>query len=137
MKRIRSTLPEPHQARKVKATAAGLPVDQVVADASEVFRALTNPTRIRIMHALTHDELCVGDLARALSLSMSGLSHQLTVLRRMKLIAAREAGRQTFYRVVDHFVGHLVHDCLAHVERARVVVTTRGTGHRHPHGSKR
>ena len=71
------------------------------------------------MHALTHDELCVGDLARALSLSMSALSHQLALLRRLRLIAARENGRQTFYRVVDHFVGHLVHDCLAHVERDR------------------
>ena len=47
-------LPDPFDPRKLKAAAAGLPVDQVVADASEVFKALTNPTRIRIIHALTH-----------------------------------------------------------------------------------
>ena len=104
----------------------------MVADASEVFKALTNPTRIRIMHALTHEEMSVGDLARALTLSMSALSHQLALLRRMRLVAARDEGRQTFYRVVDHFVGHLVHDCLAHVEQLQPVASRR-----HPHRRSR
>ena len=133
MKVKSAELPEPFAARKVKAAAAAMPPDAVVADASEVFKALTNPTRIRIMHALTHEELCVGDLARALTLSMSALSHQLSLLRRLRLIAAREDGRQTFYRVVDHFVGHLVHDCLAHVERQQPA----GRAPRHPHRSAR
>jgi DNA-binding transcriptional ArsR family regulator len=133
VKSINSPLPEPFETRKVKAAIAGLPPDHVVADASEVFKALTNPTRIRIMHALTHDELCVGDLARALSLSMSALSHQLALLRRLRLIAARENGRQTFYRVVDHFVGHLVHDCLAHVERDRASPRVMKGAHLHSH----
>ena len=134
MKSITPELPEAFDADKVKATMTGLPVDEVVSDASEVFKALANPTRIRIMHALSHDELCVGDLARALGLSMSALSHQLGLLRRMKLVAARDEGRQTFYRVVDHLVGDLVHDCLSHAEgdgqRSR-------PGHRHPHGGRR
>jgi len=108
-------LPEAFEAEKVRSTVADLPPEPVVADASEVFKALTNPTRIRIMHALTHEEMCVGDLARALNLSMSALSHQLALLRRLRLVAAREEGRQTFYRVIDRFVGHLVHDCLEHV----------------------
>ena len=134
VKVINQELPEAFEADKVKATIAGLPGDDVVRDAAEVFKALANPTRIRIMHALAHEELCVGDLARALGLSMSALSHQLGLLRRMKLLAARENGRQTFYRVVDHFVGNFVHDCLAHAEgdgqKSR-------PGHRHPHGRRR
>ena len=125
-----SHLPAAFDVRKVKATTAGLPPVQVVYDACEVFKALTNPTRLRIMHALTHEELCVGDLARALELAMSALSHQLAMLRRMRLITARDEGRQTFYRVEDHFVGHLVHDCLAHVEADQ---RSTGSGHRHPH----
>lgn len=125
-----SQLPDAFDARKVKTTAAGLPPVQVVYDACEVFKALTNPTRLRIMHALTHEELCVGDLARALELAMSALSHQLALLRRMRLIAARDEGRQTFYRVHDHFVGSLVHACLAHVEHDQ---NAKGSGHRHPH----
>lgn len=132
MKVIGPRLPEPFAARKVRAVAAALPPGEVVADASEVFKALTNPTRIRIMHALTHEELSVGDLARALTLSMSALSHQLALLRRMRLVAARDEGRQTFYRVVDHFVGHLVHDCLAHVEQLQPAGSRR-----HPHRKSR
>jgi DNA-binding transcriptional ArsR family regulator len=133
MKVMSAGLPEPFAARKVRAVTAAMPPDEVVAGASEVFKALTNPTRIRIMHALTHEELCVGDLARALTLSMSALSHQLALLRRLRLIAARDDGRQTFYRVVDHFVGDLVHDCLAHVERQQPA----GRARRHPHRSSR
>ena len=134
VKAINHELPEVFAAAKVKATIAGLPVDDVVRDAAEVFKALANPTRIRIMHALAHDELCVGDLARALRLSMSALSHQLGLLRRIKLVAARENGRQTFYRVVDHLVGNLVHDCLAHAEGDGQKSRPR---HRHPHRNHR
>jgi ArsR family transcriptional regulator, lead/cadmium/zinc/bismuth-responsive transcriptional repressor len=131
---VMQSLPEVHDHRSVQTTRAGLPLDEVVRDAAEVFQALANPVRIRIMHALTHRELCVGDLARALDLRMSALSHQLAVLRRLKLIAARENGRQTFYRVINDFVGEVVHDCLAHVE-GRAKASRRG--HRHPHRAHR
>ena len=134
VKLVNQELPEAFAADKVKATIAGLPADDVVSDAGEVFKALANPTRIRIMHALAHDELCVGDLARALGLSMSALSHQLGLLRRMKLVAAREDGRQTFYRVVDHLVGDLVHDCLSHAESHGLKSRP---GHSHPHTSRK
>ena len=59
--------------------------------------------------------MSVGDLARAMDLSLSTTSHQLSLLRRMKLVSSRDVGRVTFYRAIDDFVGHLVHDCLAHV----------------------
>jgi DNA-binding transcriptional ArsR family regulator len=85
------------------------------------------------MHALAHDEMSVGDLARALGLSMSALSHQLAILRLLRLVAAREEGRTTFYRVIDRFVGDLVHDCLAHVEQGGGA----RSGHQHPHKGRR
>lgn len=131
---VKPPLPPARDARKIKRAAAGLPVDDAVLTACEVFQALANPTRIRIMHALAHDEMSVGDLARALELSMSALSHQLALLRLLRLVAAREDGRQTFYRVVDHFVGDLVHDCLAHVEGGGLASRP---GHRHPHKRRR
>lgn len=81
------------------------------------------------MHALAHDEMSVGDLARSLNLSMSALSHQLAILRLLRLVAARNEGRTTFYVVVDRFVGDLVHDCLAHVEQA----AGSRPEHKHPH----
>jgi len=102
-------------AKKLAAAIASLPAAEVLRDATEVFKALANPIRLSIMHALSHEELSVGDLSRALELSISATSQQLSVLRRLKLVAGRDEGRFTFYRVIDELVGHLVHDCLAHV----------------------
>jgi DNA-binding transcriptional ArsR family regulator len=112
---VKRALPEIVSAKKVKAARDGLPAREVLGEAAEVFRLLANPVRISLMHALAHDELTVGDLARALNLSLSVASHQLAHLRRMRLVASRDEGRLTYYRATDALVGHLVHDCLAHV----------------------
>lgn len=114
----------------VEAAREGLPAKEVVEDAVEVFKVLGNPVRLSLMHALAHGELTVGDIARVLELSLSVASHQLARLRRMRLVAARDDGRLTYYRAMDDFVGHLVHDCLAHVGEklgARGGPTTTGT----------
>jgi len=108
-------LPAVVDLKKLAAAKASLPAPEALRDATEVFKALANPMRLSIMHALSHDELSVGDLSRALELSISATSQQLSVLRRLKLVAGRDEGRFTFYRVIDELVGHLVHDCLAHV----------------------
>jgi len=126
----RHPLPGVVDREKVAAARAGLPAEDVVQDAVEVFKVLSSPVRIRIMHALAHDELSVGDLARALDLSLSVASHQLALLRRMKLVAARGEGRLTFYRATGDFAGHLVHDCLAHVAERLAVP---GKAHHHAH----
>lgn len=115
MPRPEAGLPEVVSAKNVAATRDGMPAAEAVADAVEVFRLLASPVRLRLMHALAHNEMSVGDLARAMGLSLSRASHQLALLRRMKLVSSRDEGRLTFYRASDDFVGHLVHDCLAHV----------------------
>ena len=108
-------LPAVVDVRRLAAAKASLPPAGVLRAATEVFKALGNPMRVSIMHALSHEELSVGDLSRALELSISATSQQLSVLRRLGLVAGRDEGRFTFYRVTDELVGHLVHDCLAHV----------------------
>lgn len=125
---MKVALPDLDDAKKVKKLRASLPTQEATTEAVEVFLALSNPLRLRLMHALAHDELCVGDLAHALELSMSAVSHQLAFLRHLKLVAAREQGRKSFYRVIDDAVARLVHDCLAHVGGEPA-----GAPHRHPH----
>ncbi len=93
---------------------AHLPDHDVLAAAVEVFKALGNPQRLAIIHALSHDELSVGDLARALDISLTVASQNLAILRRLRLVEGRDDGRLTFYRVIDEVVSHLVHDCLQH-----------------------
>jgi len=121
-------LPQIDDHGRVRDLRADLPTDEATAEAVQVFLALSNPLRLRLLHALAHEECCVGDLAHGLGLSMSAVSHQLAILRHLRLVAAREEGRKSYYRVVDVFVARLVHDCLAHVGGERP-----GAPHRHPH----
>jgi DNA-binding transcriptional ArsR family regulator len=124
------TLPDVVSPAKIKATRRGLPAPHVLAAATEVFKVLANPGRLALMHALAHHELTVGDAARAMDLSLSATSHQLALLRRMRLVSTRDVGRLTYYRATDDFVGHLVHDCLAHV--GQILGGTRAP-HHHAH----
>jgi DNA-binding transcriptional ArsR family regulator len=91
-----------------------LPNEDALLSAVEVFKALGNPQRLSIIHALTHDELSVTELSRALGLTLTVTSQHLSILRRLKLVQGRDNGRMTFYRVIDDVVSHLVHDCLEH-----------------------
>ena len=76
--------------------AALVPADTVTALA-ETFRALGDPSRVRILDVLSHGELCVCDLAAVLSLSQSAVSHQLRLLRGLRLVRSRRDGRMVFY----------------------------------------
>jgi DNA-binding transcriptional ArsR family regulator len=76
---------------------------------SRVFSALSDPTRIRILHALNiTEELCVCDLAVIADLSVSAVSHQLRLLRDRNLVRARRDGRMVYYSLADDHVRQLL-----------------------------
>ncbi len=76
---------------------------------SRLFSALSDPTRLRILHALTvTKELCVCDLAVIANLSVSAVSHQLRLLRDRDLVHARRDGRMVYYSLSDEHVRHLI-----------------------------
>jgi DNA-binding transcriptional ArsR family regulator len=76
---------------------------------SRLFSALSDPTRIKILHALTvTEELCVCDLAALAELSVSAVSHQLRLLRDRDLVHARRDGRMVFYSLADDHVSTLM-----------------------------
>ena len=83
---------------------------------AETFRMLGDPTRIRILEALGEGELCVGDIARAVAMSESAVSHQLRLLRTMRLVRVRREGRQAYYAVDDHHILELLSQARTHVE---------------------
>ncbi len=88
---------------------------------AETFRALGDGTRLRILDALSRAELCVCDLAELVGLSASAVSHQLRLLRGLRLVRPRRDGRHVFYTLDDHHVVDLFRQGLAHVgESARV-----------------
>jgi DNA-binding transcriptional ArsR family regulator len=82
---------------------------------AETFKALSDPTRVRIVSLLVEDELCVCDLAAALDMSQSAVSHQLRALRDLRLVRWRRQGRQIFYTLDDDHVADLFRRGLDHV----------------------
>jgi ArsR family transcriptional regulator, lead/cadmium/zinc/bismuth-responsive transcriptional repressor len=83
---------------------------------AEVFKLLGDPTRVRILDALSRGERCVCDLASLVSQTESAVSHQLRLLRAARLVRVRRAGRHAYYALDDHHVVGLLHDTRKHVE---------------------
>jgi DNA-binding transcriptional ArsR family regulator len=85
---------------------------------AETFRVLGDPTRVRILDVLADGELCVCDIASLVGMSESAVSHQLRLLRTMRLVRPRRAGRQVFYSVDDHHILELMRLAGTHVVEA-------------------
>jgi len=83
---------------------------------AEIFKVLGDLTRVRILDALAQAELCVCDLAALVGLSESAVSHQLRLLRGMRVVRARRAGRMVFYALDDEHIMGLFEQGLRHVE---------------------
>jgi len=93
----------------------------LLADASaealaETFKVLGDTTRVRMLDALSRAELCVCDLAALLGLSESAVSHQLRLLRGMRLVRPRRDGRLVYYALDDQHIVGLFEQGLEHVE---------------------
>lgn len=83
------------------------PDDETAAELAELFKAFGDPTRVRMLNALLAGEMCVCALAESLTMTQSAVSHQLRLLKQMRLIRARKAGRSVFYALNDDHV-HLI-----------------------------
>ena len=86
---------------------------------ADTFRVLGDPTRVRILDALSGGELCVCDIASLVGLTDSAVSHQLRLLRGMRLVRPRRAGRLVYYAVDDQHILELLKQALTHVEEPR------------------
>lgn len=82
---------------------------------AELFSALSDTSRVRMISVLAEREMNVGELAEAVSLSESAVSHQLRGLRQMRLVRARKEGRYVFYALDDDHVVDLFQQGLDHV----------------------
>lgn len=82
---------------------------------SETFGALSDPTRVKILHALSHTELCVCDISAILNMSISAISHQLRVLRNIRLVKFRKDGKMVYYSLNDEHIVKLFKIANEHV----------------------
>ncbi len=82
---------------------------------AETFKALSDPTRVRIISALSNAELCVHDIASTLDMSQSAISHQLRTLRELRLVKFRRQGRHIYYSLDDEHIQDLFQQGLDHI----------------------
>ena len=115
----------PHlDAARTEARRRGLMQSGTVQVLAETFRVLGDPTRVRILDALANGELCVCDIASLVGMSESAVSHQLRLLRTMRLVRPRRAGRQVFYSVDDHHILELLQLAGTHAQEGRTGTPT-------------
>ena len=93
-----------------------LPDQNTIIGLAEIFKVIGDPTRLRICMLLSKDEYCVSDLAAILSLSESAVSHQLRLLKSLRLVKYHREGKLCFYALDDHHVAMLIKQGLEHVK---------------------
>ncbi len=89
--------------------------DDILYKLAELFKVFGDPTRVRILYALTIQELCVQDIADRLSMTQSAISHQLRVLKQMELVKFRRDGKTIYYSLADDHVKTIMAQGLEHV----------------------
>ena len=100
----------------VKKVRQEMPDEDTLYDLSELFRIFGDSTRIKILYALHDSELCVQDIADAVQLSQSAVSHQLRVLKDSKLVRFRREGKTVFYALDDDHVRSILSMGMDHIE---------------------
>ncbi|MGI6606814.1 MAG: ArsR/SmtB family transcription factor [Peptococcia bacterium] len=82
---------------------------------ADIFKALGDGTRIKLLHALAQEEMCVCDLAEVIGMSQSLVSHQLRVLRNLRLVKYRREGKMVYYSLDDEHIVALFSQGLEHI----------------------
>lgn len=93
-----------------------LPAEEELYDLAELFKVFGDSTRIRILFVLFEAEVCVCDLAEALNMTQSAISHQLKILKQNKLVKSRREGKSIFYSLADGHVRTIIDQGLEHIE---------------------
>jgi len=89
--------------------------DETLLGLSETFKVLGDVTRLKICLALSRQELCVSDIAALLSITESAVSHQLRILKTMRLVQHRRDGKMTYYMLDDEHIEDLIRLGVRHV----------------------
>jgi DNA-binding transcriptional ArsR family regulator len=92
-----------------------MPEDEVLLNLADMFKVFSDSTRVKILCALQHSEMCVCDIAALLGMTKSAISHQLRALRQTRLVKYRRDGKVVYYSLDDEHVGSIFAQGLIHV----------------------
>ncbi len=104
-----------HHQEQIDRMMETLPTEEILTGVAELLKLFGDPTRIRILHALLDQELCVGEIAEQLNMTVSSISHQLRVLKQGRLVKSRRDGKTIFYSLADAHVKTIFYHALEHV----------------------
>lgn len=93
-----------------------MPDEDALFDLSELFKVFGDSTRIRILYCLFESEMCVCDIATLLNMTQSAISHQLSVLKKSKLVKSRRSGKTVFYSLADGHVRAIINQGMEHIQ---------------------
>ncbi len=93
-----------------------MPSEEHLYDLADFFKVFGDTTRIKILFVLFQSEMCVCDIAQILNVSQSAISHQLRVLKQMKLVKNRREGKTIFYSLADSHIQTIINQGLEHIE---------------------
>lgn len=100
----------------LKIVNAEMPEEDKLYDLAELFKVFGDSTRIRILYVLFEAEVCVCDLAEALNMTQSAISHQLKILKQSRLVKSRREGKSVFYSLADGHVRTIIAQGREHIE---------------------
>lgn len=92
-----------------------MPNEEILFELADFFKVFADSTRIKILYVLLQSEMCVCDIGQILNVSQSAVSHQLRMLKQMKLVKYRRDGKSIFYSLSDGHIKTILSQGLNHI----------------------
>lgn len=92
-----------------------MPEEEMLYDLADFFKVFGDSTRIKILYVLFQSEMCVCDIAQILGMTQSAISHQLRMLKQMKLVEYRREGKTVFYSLADGHIKTIINQGMEHI----------------------
>lgn len=93
--------------------------NEFIFEISTFFKILGDNTRVKIIFALDHNEMCVCDIANVLNMTKSSISHQLSYLKDLNIVKSRKNGKEVYYSLDDEHVKEVFEVAISHIEHKR------------------
>lgn len=93
--------------------------NEFITEISTFFKILGDNTRVKILFALDHNEMCVCDIANVLNMTKSSISHQLSYLKDLNIVKSKKSGKEVYYSLDDEHVKEVFEVAISHIEHKR------------------
>lgn len=100
----------------VSEVMASMPKEEELYALADLYKIFGDSTRIKILYVLSRHEMCVCDIASALDMTISAISHQLKILKQARLVKFRKEGKAVFYSLSDNHVNTIINNGMEHIE---------------------